>query len=51
MPELLDVDREKERIVKEFIDGETVYDLVLRGVLPEICQEQVEDMCLRLGTA
>lgn len=51
MPELLDVDREKERIVKEFIEGETVYDLGLRGVLPEICQEQVEDMCLRLGTA
>lgn len=34
MPELMDVDRGEERIVKEFIEGETVYDLVLRDRLP-----------------
>ncbi|MBR5637063.1 MAG: hypothetical protein IKW81_09065, partial [Pseudobutyrivibrio sp.] len=29
MPAMLDVDVDNERIVKEFIDGETIYDLVL----------------------
>ena len=29
MPEMLDVDREHERIVKEYIEGETVYEMVL----------------------
>lgn len=51
MPELLDVDRGKERIVKEFIEGETVYDLMLRDRLPETCAEQVRDMCRCLGPA
>ena len=35
MPEMLDVDRENERIVKEYIEGETVYEMVLQDRLPE----------------
>ena len=51
MPEMLDADVENERIIKEFIDGETVYDLVLAERLPETCLEQVKDMCARLYKA
>ncbi len=29
MPEMIDVDVQQERILKEYIDGETIFDLVL----------------------
>ena len=45
LPELLDVDMEKERIVKEYIAGDTVYDMVIRDCLPDICLQQVKAMC------
>lgn len=45
MPEMIDVDMEHERIVKEYIEGDTVYDLVLRDALPEICLTQMKAMC------
>ena len=45
LPELLDVDMEKERIVKEYIAGDTVYDMVIRDCLPDICLQQVKEMC------
>lgn len=45
LPKLLDVDRQEERIVKEYIDGKTVYDMVLEDDLPGGCIEQVKDMC------
>lgn len=45
MPEMMDVDAGQERIVKEYIEGETVYDLVLRDALPEICLSRIKDMC------
>ena len=35
MPRILDVDTKAERIVKEYIAGETVYTLVLKDALPE----------------
>lgn len=45
MPELLSVDERQERLLKTFIEGPTVYDLVLRdAVRPEYVQ-QVEQMC------
>lgn len=31
MPKMLDIDIENERIVKEYIDGETIFDLVKNG--------------------
>lgn len=45
MPQMIDVDAEHERIVKEYIEGETVYDLVLRDAPPEICLARIKDMC------
>lgn len=45
MPKLLDVDRETERLVKEYIPGDTVYELVAKDELPEICLRQVKEMC------
>ncbi len=51
IPEMLDADMDRERIIKEFIDGDTVYELVLEGRLPEICLEQVKKMCRLLYAA
>lgn len=45
MPKMLDVDIANERIVKEYISGNTVYELVLKDELPEICIQQVKKMC------
>ena len=51
MPDLLDVDVAGERIVKEYIEGDTIYELVLKGCLPETCLEQVRQMCRLLYPA
>lgn len=48
IPKLLDFDVEQELIVKEFIDGPTVYQMVLANNLPQTCVEQVEQMCQKL---
>ena len=45
LPRLIDADREQERILKEYIEGETIYEMVLRGALPSGCLEQVREMC------
>ena len=45
MPKMLDADMVQERILKEYIEGETVYALVLRDKLPEECLLQVKEMC------
>ena len=45
LPEMIDVDTLEERIVKEYIDGKTVYEMVLNDALPECCIEQVKQMC------
>lgn len=42
MPALLDYDRAAERLVKEYIPGATVYELVLADALPEDCLRQAE---------
>ena len=46
MPRLLDVDIQEERIVKEYIEGKTVYDMVLNDELPPCCMEQVKKCAL-----
>jgi len=51
LPELIACDRSRERILKEFIDGETAYSLILQDALPEECLEQVRDMCAILYPA
>ena len=48
IPKLLDFDVEQEIIVKEFIDGPTVYQMVLENNLPQTCFEQVKLMCAKL---
>jgi len=51
IPEMLDVDRARERIVKEYIDGDTVFDLVKEGRMEEDYIQQVKRMCARLYPA
>ena len=51
VPELLDVDVERERLVKEYIEGPTVYELVREGDLPARCMDQVRQMCALLRPA
>lgn len=51
LPELIDVDMREERLVKEYIEGPTVYELVWEGTLPGHCLEQVRQMCARLYPA
>ena len=45
MPKMLDIDIQNERILKEFIDGETIMTLVERGEMKETYIEQVKSMC------
>ena len=51
MPTLIDVDIRQERIVKEYIDGQTVFDMVLNDNLPSNCIDQVKQMCSLLYAA
>ena len=51
IPEMIDVDTKEERIVKEYIDGKTVYEMVLQDELPPHCLEQVKKMCALLYPA
>lgn len=48
IPKMLDIDIEKERILKEYIDGPTIYDLVLSdGMRPDYFV-QIKEMCKKL---
>ena len=51
MPRLLDADMEQERILKEYIEGETVFDLVRRDGMEPAYVEQVQAMCALLYPA
>ncbi|MDE5897368.1 MAG: hypothetical protein K2H43_06115 [Clostridia bacterium] len=51
MPRLIDADVRQERIVKEYIDGPTVFDMVLNDNLPSYCLEQIRHMCSLLYPA
>lgn len=51
LPELLEADIPAERIVKEYIEGPTVYELVRKNALPAYCLEQMRQMCARLYLA
>lgn len=51
MPRLLEVDRQQERLLKTYIQGLTVYDLVLRDQMKGTYLQQVEDMCRKLYPA
>ena len=51
MPELLDVDQTQERILKEFIPGDTIYQLVKTDRMEDGFFWQMEDMCRLLYPA
>lgn len=51
MPELIDVDREQERILKEYIAGDTIYQLVLEDRMEPAYLQQVREMCALLYAA
>ncbi len=48
MPEMLEVDIENERILKEYITGDTIFDYVLRDEVKAEYIEQVKEMCVVL---
>ena len=48
LPELLEVDREQEIILKEYIDGPSIYELVKEDRMVEDYYHQVRAMCARL---
>lgn len=51
MPQMIDVDQENERILKTFIDGPTIFELVLQDSVKKEYLEQVRQMCDRLYPA
>lgn len=51
MPELLDVDKKEERLLKEYIDGKTIYEMVLHDEMKPEYLSQVRQMCKRLYAA
>ena len=51
MPEMIEADIEKERILKEYIKGDTIFDYVLRNEVKPAFVEQVKEMCVVLYAA
>ncbi len=51
LPVLFEVDTENERILKEYIDGDTIYDLILQDKMKPIYLKQLRDMCKLLYPA
>ena len=51
LPELLDVDKQKERILKEYIPGDTIDQLVKEDRMQEDYFRQMEQMCSKLYPA
>lgn len=49
LPKLIDCDVENERILKDYIDGKTAYELVLQNEMKPEYIEQVREMCRLLN--
>ena len=45
VPKMLDIDIKNERILKEFIDGKTIYDLALEDKVKSKYINQLKEMC------
>ena len=45
IPKMIDVDIEEERILKEYIDGDTIFDMVKNYQMEDIFTSQVKKMC------
>lgn len=48
MPKMIEIDYEKEIILKAYIEGDTIFDLVLQGRMEEKYVSQMEALCTRL---
>ncbi len=44
IPEMIDIDIENERIIKEYIEGDTIFDMVKDDVSVEPYMEQIHEM-------
>lgn len=51
IPVMIDVDVENERILKEFIDGDTIYELILQDKMKSAYVDQLHSMCVLLYAA
>lgn len=51
VPTMLDVDKTNERILKQYIDGETIYQLILQDKMKSEYVEQLQAMCALLYPA
>ena len=51
IPEMLDIDIENERIVKDYIDGDTIFDMEKRGEAVDAYLPQVREMARLAKTA
>ena len=51
MPKMFEVDMEQERILKEYIKGDTIFDYVLRNEVKPTFVEQMKEMCVVLYAA
>lgn len=51
MPEMYDVDISNERILKEYIEGETIAKLAVKGEVEDEYVRQVKEMCVVLYPA
>ena len=51
LPKLLDVDREQERILKEYIDGDTIDRHILQDTMKPEYLQQMRQMCQMLYAA
>lgn len=45
IPKMIEVDVQNERVLKEYIEGDTIYDLVCRNEMKDDYVSQVKDMC------
>lgn len=45
IPKMIDMDIEEERILKEYIDGDTIFDMVKNYQMEDIFISQVKKMC------
>lgn len=51
IPVLIDADIANERILKEYIDGKTVSDIIIHGEMKQEYLSQIKQMCLLLYAA
>ena len=51
MPRMLDVDQGQERILKEYIDGDTIWEKVEQDAMEQSYFDQVNAMCAKLYPA